>query len=131
MDMAPVAKSNARAEQTARRLHDEFNLLYKQPAWCGKRGLSIVMRRLNPVCQRIPNTGQGAGLYAVGEQCHQPSAMCHHIISPRVRPDLFLDPRNLICFCDQCHPTTEGNPASWVLGKDWVPTILPAWRVGQ
>lgn len=118
----PVATTNARAEQTARRKYDPNDKRYKTTAW---KRLSQVMRRLNPICQRIPATG----LYKPGEQCHAPAALVHHIISPRQRPDLFLVPSNLICSCEQCHPDTEGTP-DWVVGKDYVATVLPNWNVG-
>jgi len=90
--------------------------------------LSRVMRGLNPICQRIIVSN----LYGT-EQCHSPATLVHHIVSPRQRPDLFLVPSNLICLCDQCHPDAEGTPnwKEWD-GKtgDFVPTVLPKWRVG-
>jgi hypothetical protein len=119
----PVAQSGARAEQTARRRYDPNDKRYKTTAW---KKLSLVMRGNNPICQRIPN----AGLYKPGEQCHAPATMCHHIVSPRVRPDLFLVASNLICLCDQCHNDSEGTEGIWEVGRDYVPTQLPNWRVG-
>jgi 5-methylcytosine-specific restriction endonuclease McrA len=117
----PVARSRARQEQAAMRKYNG-DKKYTVGAW---PKLSNVMRRLNPVCQRIPN----AGLYKAGEQCHSPSSLVHHLISPRQRPELFLVPSNLVCLCEQCHPDAEGTP-DWVEGKDYVKTELPKWGVG-
>ncbi len=118
MEKPAVATSNAREEQTARRRYDPNDKFYKSGPW---PKLSQVMRRLNPVCQRILN----AGLYK-NEQCHNASALTHHIVSPKQRPELALVPANLICLCEHCHPTEQGTPG-WVVGKDYVATVLPHW----
>jgi hypothetical protein len=62
--------------------------------------------RCNPICQRndIRNP-----LTFVNEQCHNPSMMVHHLISPRVRKDLFTTPSNVVALCDGCHAKTEGE----------------------
>jgi hypothetical protein len=85
------------------------------------RRLSKTMRSLNPICQRIvrdPLTGKM-------EQCHNPSFICHHRVSPRVNPNLFFVASNLACYCLHCHPDTEGDPLNWKEGVDFVPTVLP------
>jgi hypothetical protein len=124
MNRPPVAKSNARRDQTEARKYNGDDR-YQQPAW---RKTSLKMKTLNPICQKIPNTGGGAGLYAIGEQCHNPATICHHLISPKQRPDLFLVPSNLVCLCAQDHPDAEGTP-DWVVGIDYVATELPKWNI--
>jgi 5-methylcytosine-specific restriction endonuclease McrA len=114
----PVAKSAARQEQTARRRYDPNDKRYKTTAW---KKLSLLMRGLNSICQKMPNKG----LYKPGEQCHAPSTMTHHIVSPRQRPDLFYVASNLICLCDQCHNDSEGTEGIWEEGRDYVATVLP------
>jgi 5-methylcytosine-specific restriction endonuclease McrA len=93
---------------------------YVQGAW---PKLSRVMRRLNPVCQRILNVGSYRN-----EQCHNAAALVHHLIAPQERPELFLQPTNLVALCFSCHPDTPGTP-NWVVGKDYVETELPKWRI--
>ena len=61
-----------------------------------------------PVCQRINN----------GVRCMNPSKIGHHLWSPRVRPDLFTDPTNVVLVCALCHPNEEGTPY-WRKGVDY------------
>src|ERR1700722_11491747 len=86
--------------------------------------VSRLMRRLNPVCQRILNVGSYHS-----ERCHNASILTHHLIAPQQRPDLFLVASNLVCLCLSCHPDTEGTP-DWKPNVDYVPTELPKWNIG-
>jgi hypothetical protein len=70
---------------------------YRTQRW---ERLKIYMRSLNPLCQRICDNGQ---------RCIYPSAILHHIVSPRERPDLMYDSENLLCVCEDHHPTTAGE----------------------
>jgi hypothetical protein len=118
----PTAKPPCATPQ-ARPADDNIDLQYKQ----GPLGrmwirLSKLMRDLNPVCQKIPNTG----LYKPGEQCHNRATLVHHLVSPRVDPTLFLVASNLVCLCNSCHPPDDGTPW-WKVGVDYVETKLPRW----
>lgn len=97
---------------------------YQSTAW---KRLSQVMRRLNPVCQRILNVGGYKN-----EQCHNPAALVHHYHGAISRPDLFFTASNLIAICFSCHVDTDGTDGVngaplWVEGKDYVATVLPRW----
>jgi hypothetical protein len=77
----------------------------------------------NVICQRIIG----------GVQCTNPSYLVHHILSPRVRPDLFTDPTNTVCLCGSgCHPNTESTP-DWIAGRDYVKTefALPSFGLEE
>jgi 5-methylcytosine-specific restriction enzyme A len=90
------AAQKAQAERDARN-SDVVMKWYRTQRW---ERIKIYMRSLNPLCQRICDNGQ---------RCIYPSAILHHIISPRVRPDLMYDAENLICVCEDHHPNTEGE----------------------
>jgi len=66
----------------------------------------------NVLCQKLDRGGA---------QCRNVSTLVHHLISPRVRPDLFVDPGNCVALCAHCHPPDEGTP-HWRPGVDFVLT---------
>jgi 5-methylcytosine-specific restriction endonuclease McrA len=75
----------------------------------------------NPICQRLLRFGQG--------QCHNPAMLVHHLISPRTDVEKFLDPQNVVCLCEHCHPSEEGTP-HWRAGVDYVLTRFRLPNVG-
>lgn len=66
----------------------------------------------NVICQRVVN----------GHRCETPTKIFHHLISPKVRPDLMYDYRNVIGLCQPHHPPDEGTP-HWKPEIDFSPTI--------
>jgi len=120
---AKQAKEASREQDRFRLANDPIAKLYRTARWLKFRA---VMVSCNSICQRLvknPLTGET-------EQCHSPSVVCHHIVSPRVRLDLFLESKNVICFCAVHHPPTEGSPQGWAEGVDYVPTVLPKYHIG-
>lgn len=100
------------AEAAARedeRIRDEVDKRYGRAPWPSFRKMMLAQ---NPLCQRIQKDGS---------QCHAPARICHHLISPRERPDLFVDPKNVVCLCENDHPPSEGTPL-WREGKEYVAT---------
>jgi hypothetical protein len=95
--------------RTVRRKHDEVSKRYTREPWTSFRRM---MLGRNPMCQRIQKDG---------EQCRQPARVVHHLWSPRVRPDLFVDPKNIVCLCFNDHPPDEGTPW-WRAGVEYVAT---------
>jgi len=91
--------------------------MYATARWKVFRGWCL---RLNPICQRILKDGT---------QCRYPSKIGHHLWSPRVRPDLFTDPKNVVMVCEFCHPNEEGTPW-WRPGKEFVETQIAVPSVG-
>jgi hypothetical protein len=91
------------------RVRDDVDKRYGREPWPSFR---LSMLNFNPICQRILKDG---------EQCHEPARIVHHLMSPRVRPDLFVDPKNVACLCAGCHPPDEGTPW-WTEGKEYVAT---------
>jgi hypothetical protein len=122
MQRTPTAQLPG-ATPTARAADDNIDAQYKQgPLGAAWISTSKLMRRLNPVCQKIVNDG----LYR-NEQCHNPAALVHHLVSPRQDPKLFLVASNLVALCAHCHPPDDGTPW-WKVGVDYVATNLPQWR---
>lgn len=127
----PVAKSTARQEQARMRKYNG-DKRYTTGPW---PKVSEAVRRQNPICQKILNTG----LYR-NEQCHAPATLVHHHHSPDKFPHLFLrvyddeGHSNLMALCDQCHVDNAGTDGSdgvlWVEGIDFVRTEFKQWRVG-
>ncbi len=91
--------------------NDHVNRLYELASW-GRFKIHVLNR--NPICQRIIR----------GEQCHAPAKVVHHLISPRQRPDLFLDAKNVVCLCPNCHPGGEAGTPEWKEGVDFVPSVI-------
>jgi hypothetical protein len=100
---AKHTEQHKRAEQD-RRNADEVMKVYHTKRW---ERFKMYMRSRNPLCQRILDNGK---------QCEQFSKILHHIISPRVRPDLMFDAANILCVCQAHHPSTEGeeDPSRYV-----------------
>lgn len=126
MKRTPTVKmpgSETKIERERFRKDDPVNRMYTSgrygSAWIR---LSKIMRGKNPLCQRIIRdtlTGQM-------HQCHNPSTLVHHLQSPRHRPDLFLEPKNLCCLCDSCHVPDDGTP-TWRENVEFVPTEVPSY----
>jgi hypothetical protein len=88
--------------------HDPVSKMYGRVRWTRFR---TVLLAQNPLCQKINR----------GIRCTRPSCIGHHLQSPRVRPDLFTDHKNVIAVCEFCHGPEEGTP--WYrVGVDYVPT---------
>jgi hypothetical protein len=115
---AEKAEESRKETNRFRQKNDPINRKYNCARW---KKFRLLMLRLNPICARLKKNERG-----VLEQCHNPSVVCHHIVSPRVREDLFLVASNTRLLCERCHPTTEGD--CWVEGVDVVKTILPNWH---
>jgi len=110
-------KANTALE--AQRIHnrerrdDPINKMYETRAWEAFR-LHVLNR--NPLCQRIGTDGM---------QCRYPATLIHHLISPRVDVNKFMDPQNVVALCAACHPPSEGTP-DWVAGRDFVESVIAA-----
>lgn len=96
---------------------DSIRRWYAREPWTSFRA---VMLGQNPFCQRIQKDGK---------QCRNAATLVHHLISPRLRRDLFVDPANAVCLCDRCHPTDEGTP-HWRPGVDYIPTQFQLPNIG-
>jgi hypothetical protein len=100
-----------RKQHDAERRNDPVSKMYHTPEWPAFR---IFIFNRNQICQRIGSDGM---------QCRFPSTILHHLISPRVKPELFLDPHNVVALCEHCHPPDEGTP-DWIAGRDFVVSII-------
>jgi hypothetical protein len=100
---AKHTEQHKRAEQE-RHNQDELRRLYRTKRWIHFRDHMISR---NPLCQRILESGK---------RCEQFSKIAHHIISPRVNPELMFDAENILCVCVSHHPNTEGeeDPSRYV-----------------
>ena len=95
-----------------RKKNDPVNRLYGLASWFRFK-LHVLNR--NPLCQRIlPGS----------RQCTYPATTVHHLISPRQRPDLFLDAKNVVCLCPNCHPGGKEGTPLWQPGKDYVASVI-------
>src|SRR5579864_3161814 len=74
----------------SQRVRGETDLMYGTVRWFRFRSWLLPQ---NPMCQKLTK----------GQPCRNPAHVVHHLISPRVRPDLFIDPANVVCLCDHCH----------------------------
>lgn len=97
--------------------HDKIYRMYNREPWPTFRRWMLIQ---NPICQRIDR---------FGEQCKNPANIVHHLISPRQRIDLFVDPKNVACLCERCHPPDEGTP-HWRPGVDYVATAFSPPHIG-
>lgn len=113
---AHVTHNSFNDARAARLKHDEVSKRYSREPWPSFRLTMLVQ---NPMCQRIEK----------GEQCTNPARLVHHLWSPRARPDLFVDPKNVVCLCEHCHPSDEGTPW-WRANVDYVPTHFRCPIVG-
>ena len=96
------------AATRTQRVHDDVDKMYQRTRWLRFRNW---IHAQNPICQRINR----------GEQCRNPSKICHHLISPRRDPSRFLDATAVCMLCEHCHPPDEGTE-TWRVGVDYVPT---------
>lgn len=106
---APVARA-------VKRIMTEVDGMYKRVRWLNFRRWIMWQ---NPICQKIER----------GRQCNNPATLVHHLWSPKVRPDLFIEPTNVICLCSHCHPPDEGTPF-WRAGREFVATAFSNPTVG-
>src|ERR1019366_10418928 len=75
---------------------DAVDKKYHTAAWTHFRAALLVR---NPQCQRLDH----------GEECRNAGKILHHLISPRVRADLFLTPSNVVALCADHHPSDDGT----------------------
>jgi len=99
-------KNDQRDQRNFARRHDEIGRMYSTARWINFRAWIL---RHRPLCQRIEG----------GVVCLKQGKILHHIFSPRVRPDLFVDPANVVVLCLHCHPPDEGTPW-WKPGVDYI-----------
>jgi 5-methylcytosine-specific restriction protein A len=90
--------------------HDAVDRMYRLAPWVHFRKWFLSM---NPACQRLVN----------GKPCNHPAIIVHHLISPRVAPQLFLVASNCAALCRKHHPNDDGTPW-WVAGVDFVKTAI-------
>lgn len=105
-----TARDKKREYYAEREKNDKVRALYHTAAWAR---LKRIRFNRNPMCQRLID----------GVQCRWRATLLHHLISPRQRPDLFLEPANTVCLCANCHPDTPGTP-DWVEGVDYAPSDI-------
>lgn len=105
-----------RAQLDRDRKSDKVWRLYQCAAW---KRFRISFMSQNPMCQRIQ---------VDGKPCRWPAFIVHHLISPRVRPDLMYSASNCVSVCQGCHPITEGELPEHLdkLDTIYIPTV---WRV--
>ncbi len=110
--------TRARAAYDSDRKKDPVWRLYNSVAWTKR--FRPAFEASNPTCQRIENE----------RVCGRPMEMLHHLLSPRVRPDLFFAWTNIVSVCRQHHPVTAGeNPENLgeKLAEVYAPTVIPSW----
>lgn len=91
------AKHQEAASRSVKRVRDDVDKMYGRVRWFVFRGWILAGR---PICQRINK----------GIRCTNASTLVHHLFSPRVRPDLFTDERNVLALCAGCHVPDDGTP---------------------
>jgi hypothetical protein len=108
-DLCPVCLADRPAAFVAKTNFRENMPLYNSKEWKTFRPLLISR---NPVCQRIN----------AGEQCRQPSTIAHHLIDPRIRPDLKLSASNVVAVCKNCHPGGQAgdNDKNSYVATKWI-----------
>jgi hypothetical protein len=87
------------------RRNDEVRKLYKRSFWLRFQAWFL---RHHPVCQRVID----------GIRCLQPAKVVHHVMSPRDRPDLFLDEDNCRAVCLAHHHGGQGAGPDEVYAVD-------------
>jgi len=89
------------------RRNDEVRKLYKRSFWIRFQAWFL---RKHPVCQRVID----------GIRCLQPATVVHHMLSPRDRPDLFIDEDNCRAVCASHHHGGQGaGPDEVYAVDDW------------
>jgi hypothetical protein len=92
----------------AGRTSDEVDKLYGRAAW--RKVFRPWFLGRHPLCQRLIK----------GERCREMATTIHHLVSPRVRPDLMLTASNCVALCANDHPGGEAGTPLWVAGRDFV-----------
>jgi 5-methylcytosine-specific restriction enzyme A len=110
IDAKEVTQRRAETDRF-RKKNDPCRKMYNTSAWFRFRW--FVLNR-NPICQRIVK----------GVQCRDAATVVHHLLSPRQRPDLFLEPTNVLCLCAGCHPGGEEGTPLWRVDIDYVPSVI-------
>ncbi len=93
-----------------KRPKDAVDKMYNTAHWRHFR--AWIMKR-NVQCQRI----------WFGDRCRGTSTIAHHLISPRMKPELMFVGRNIVCVCEHCHPDTIGSP-TWKVDVNYVATVV-------
>jgi hypothetical protein len=115
-----LKNTQAEAQRDAARQrwkNDDVSRMYSRAPWPSFRTTLIGQ---NPICQR---------LLKGGVQCQNWATLVHHLLSPRIRPDLFVSPQNCVALCATCHTPEEGTP-HWKVGVDYVPTEYRLPNIG-
>jgi 5-methylcytosine-specific restriction endonuclease McrA len=111
----PSHKDDNMVTQGARRRKaaDPIWKLYNCAAWT--RFTAKFKSDGNIICQRLND----------GIRCTSPTAVLHHLVSPRHNPARMYDPTNVVGLCKHCHITTDGEPEQNLkrLHELYVPTI--------
>jgi hypothetical protein len=95
-----------RTHQTyAERNTDEISKWYRTARWAKFR--TYFFRR-HPICQRVVE----------GVRCLRIATLVHHRLSPRERPDLFLDEDNAVALCAPHHHKALGDTREDVFAVD-------------
>jgi hypothetical protein len=92
-------------QRYAERNQDEVSKWYRTKRWVEFRAWFL---RHHPVCQRVID----------GERCYSFATLIHHRISPRSRPDLFLDEDNCRALCSEHHHGNDGDRGDEVYAVD-------------
>jgi hypothetical protein len=103
-------KARERAYHKARQ-SDATHQMYLDPRFGWEAFRAMLQMQGNVICQRI----------IAGLRCTADVVIFHHLVSPRVRPELFTVPSNVVGVCREHHPITEGTP-DWRPGVDFVET---------
>lgn len=90
----PDCTAKRAAENPPERSHrgsPEIEKLYNNRRW---KGIIKLIKEKNPLCQYLDENGK---------QCQNPSTICHHLIDPKDRIDLFWDWANICAVCATHH----------------------------
>lgn len=90
---------------------------YKDKRWIRKR--EIVLKRDLYLCRQCKRYGKDTQ-----------ATMVHHIIPVESKPELYLDSRNLISLCNECHNKMHDRNTDELtkFGEEWVKRIAPLVR---
>lgn len=113
-------QDNAAKDNDRQRKQNPVNRMYDAARWRGPDGFRQWLLKQNVICQRL----------TAGVQCTDISTVIHHLVSPRVNPDLFLSPGNCVCLCSTHHPGGEAGTPDWKVGRDFVPTVFRLPNLG-
>jgi hypothetical protein len=106
---------DARRKYDRDRKNDPTYRMYTDSRYGWEKFKQALAGHGNVICQRLVN----------GVRCTTPTAIRHHIISPKFRPDLFTVPGNVVGVCRLHHSDEiQDDP------KLYVPTLWRAPYVG-